>query len=126
MMARIRSRAASKRTDYGPEGAIYVRTTGIWQSVWLEPVPDIALRRPRITPDLANRTIPTGTANQRVTRPACACGRRCRMPLARWSAPIPPPNSISRPASTLPIPEDRLKLWDVGDPHLYDLDITLD
>ena len=27
--------------DYGPQGAIYVRTTGIWQSVWLEPVPDI-------------------------------------------------------------------------------------
>ena len=43
--------------DYGPEGAIYVRTTGIWQSVWMEPVPDIALRRPRITPDLANQTI---------------------------------------------------------------------
>ena len=43
--------------DYGPEGAIYVRTTGIWQSVWLEPVPQLALRRPRISPDLANQTI---------------------------------------------------------------------
>ena len=43
--------------DYGPEGAIYVRTTGIWQSVWLEPVPDFSLRRPRITPDLANQTL---------------------------------------------------------------------
>ena len=42
---------------FGPHGAIYVRTTGIWQSVWLEPVPDIALRRPRLTPDLANSLI---------------------------------------------------------------------
>ena len=33
--------------DYAPRRAIYVRTTGIWQSVWLEPVPDPALRRPR-------------------------------------------------------------------------------
>ena len=44
-------------TTFGPHGAIYVRTTGIWQSVWLEPVPDIALRRPRLTPDLANSVI---------------------------------------------------------------------
>lgn len=31
----------------------YTRTTGIWQTVWLEPVADLHLRRPRITPDLA-------------------------------------------------------------------------
>jgi beta-galactosidase/beta-glucuronidase len=43
--------------EFGPRGAIYVRTTGIWQTVWLEPVPDIALRRPRITPDVANSLI---------------------------------------------------------------------
>ena len=40
-----------------PRGAIYVRTTGIWQSVWLEPVPDPALRRPRLTPDVAGGVI---------------------------------------------------------------------
>jgi beta-galactosidase/beta-glucuronidase len=40
--------------EFGPNRAIYVRTTGIWQTVWLEPVPEIALRRPRITPDVAN------------------------------------------------------------------------
>ena len=28
--------------DYAPRGAIYVRTTGIWQSVWLEPDPELA------------------------------------------------------------------------------------
>ena len=43
--------------DYAPRGAIYVRTTGIWQSVWLEPVPDPALRRPRLTPDVAGGVI---------------------------------------------------------------------
>ncbi len=37
---------------YGPHGAIYVRTTGIWQTVWMEPVPEIALGRPRLTPGL--------------------------------------------------------------------------
>ena len=42
---------------FGPRGAIYVRTTGIWQSVWLEPVPEIHLGRPRLTPDVANSVI---------------------------------------------------------------------
>ena len=66
--------------EYGPQGAIYVRTTGIWQSVWLEPVPDLHLRRSRITPDLANQTIPPGTAHQRQrgrlapARDALGCG----------------------------------------------------
>ena len=42
---------------FGPRGAIYVRTTGIWQSVWMEPVAEIHLGRPRLTPDVANSVI---------------------------------------------------------------------
>ena len=34
-------------------GCVYTRTTGIWQTVWLEPVPTSALLRTRLTPDLA-------------------------------------------------------------------------
>ena len=34
-------------------GAIYCRTTGIWQTVWMEPVSGTRLQRPRITPDVA-------------------------------------------------------------------------
>ena len=49
----VRARDAGERPqprgkqsrEYRPHGAIYVRTTGIWQSVWMEPVPDVALRR---------------------------------------------------------------------------------
>jgi len=37
-------------------GCLYTRTTGIWQTVWMEPVPECHLRRPRITPDVAIRT----------------------------------------------------------------------
>ena len=111
-------------TDYGPEGAIYVRTTGIWQTVWLEPVPDIALRRPRITPDLANQTF-------RLEQPISgnAPGLRLRATLSDAagevvSAECPAEYDLS-PRLDLPIPDDRLKLWDVGDPHLYDLEIAL-
>ena len=36
---------------YENYGCLYTRTTGIWQTVWMEPVPEPALLRPRITPD---------------------------------------------------------------------------
>ncbi len=111
-------------TDYGPQGAIYVRTTGIWQSVWLEPVPEIALRRPRITPDLANQTF-------RLEQPITgnAPGLRLRATLSDAEGDVANAETSAEfdlsPRLDLPIPDDRLKLWRVGDPHLYDLEIAL-
>ncbi|UCE49005.1 MAG: hypothetical protein JSW47_02465 [Phycisphaerales bacterium] len=35
-----------------PRGIWYTAVTGIWQTVWLEPVPRISIRSVRITPDL--------------------------------------------------------------------------
>ncbi|RCX16490.1 glycosyl hydrolase family 2 [Fontibacillus phaseoli] len=35
----------------------YTRTTGIWQSVWLEPVPETYIRRIRLTPDIDENDI---------------------------------------------------------------------
>jgi hypothetical protein len=60
--------------NYGP---FYTRTTGIWQTVWMEPVPEPALRRPRLTPDLAAGLI-------RVEQPVSANrpGQRLRARLA--------------------------------------------
>lgn len=39
------------------EGIFYTRTVGIWQSVWLEEVPRVYLKRVRVTPDLDERMI---------------------------------------------------------------------
>ncbi len=111
-------------TDYGPHGAIYVRTTGVWQTVWLEPVPDIALRRPRITPDLANQMI-------RLEQPITgnARGLRLRATLSDAAGEVVSAECAAEvdlsPRLDLPIPDERLKLWQVGDPHLYDLEIAL-
>ena len=110
--------------DYGPEGAIYVRTTGIWQSVWLEPVPDKALRRPRITPDLANQTI-------RLEQPITgnAPGLRLRATLSDAAGEVVSAECSAEydlsPRLDLPIPADRLQLWAPGEANLYDLDIAL-
>ncbi len=39
------------------KGIFYTRTVGIWQSVWLEEVPAVYLKRVRVTPDLDERMI---------------------------------------------------------------------
>ena len=47
--------ATGKQCDkYHSEGCHYTRTTGIWQTVWLEAVPAVYIAQVRLTPDLEN------------------------------------------------------------------------
>ena len=110
--------------SYGPEGAIYVRTTGIWQSVWLEPVPDIALRRPRITPDVANGMLrleqPITQNKKGLELVATLSDDQGEVVTASCSAAFD-----LAPRLDLKIPEARQRLWSMDDPHLYQLSIEL-
>jgi beta-galactosidase/beta-glucuronidase len=109
---------------FGMFGPIYYRTTGIWQTVWLEPVPQFALKRPRLTPDVANSAI-------HLVQPLTGSrtGLRLRATLKDAAGDIitveVPADHDFTPRLTLPIPEDRRRLWSIPDPHLYDLDIQL-
>ena len=110
--------------DYAPRGAIYVRTTGIWQTVWMEPVPDLALRRPRLTPDVANGVI-------RLEQPltGTAPGLRLRAALSDAQGEITVAECAAdldlAPRLDLAIPAARRRLWAPGAGHLYDVTITL-
>ena len=110
--------------DYGIEGPIYVRTTGIWQTVWLEPVPQVALRRPRLTPDVANSTI-------RLEQPLSnnVPGLRLRAVLKDGQGEIVTAECAAdldlAPRLDLPIPQNRRRLWSTTDPHLYSVEISL-
>ena len=110
--------------SYGAQGAIYVRTTGIWQTVWLEPVPDIALRRPRLTPDVANQVI---RLEQPITNNAK--GLRLRATLSDADGVVVTAECSAEydlsPRLDLPIPDDRARLWSIEEPHLYDVEIAL-
>jgi beta-galactosidase/beta-glucuronidase len=48
---------------------LYTRTTGIWQTVWMEPVPELHLKRPRITPDVAGKRFRIASTANRSPRP---------------------------------------------------------
>ncbi len=111
--------------EYANQACLYTRTTGVWQTVWMEPVPaESYLHRPRLTPDVAAGLI-------RLVQPISRnCpGWKLRAVLADAGGALA--TAITRadldlsPTVDLPIPADRRRLWSIADPHLYDLTIEL-
>lgn len=110
--------------QYANHGCEYTRTTGIWQTVWLEPVGVVHFQRPRITPQVTrslfhlelplSANLPGATVTA-VLRDAQGEVSRAGFTLGAESAP----------SLDLPIPPQRRRLWEPGDPHLYQIELTL-
>ena len=101
-------------------GIFYTRTTGIWQSVWMEAVGESYLEHVRITPSIDG----TVRFEARVARPSPgvvfhAAVAFAGKPVAAPSAPL----DGSR-ASALAAAHDP-KLWSVAAPQLYDVEFEL-
>jgi beta-galactosidase/beta-glucuronidase len=104
-------------------GCHYTRTTGIWQKVWLEPVPHAHLQRPRITPD-----VPNGQFIVEQPVAGAHAGLKLKVTLKDSKGTVctvttPADQMVAR--AVLPIPAARRKLWAPGDAHLYDLSLEL-
>ena len=111
--------------EYANQGCLYTRNTGIWQTVWMEPVPaEGYLHRPRLTPDVAAGVI-------RLVQPISrnAAGWKIRAVLSDQDGSVATAETRAdldlSPTVDLPIPADRRRLWSIADPHLYDLKIEL-
>ncbi|MBS0632152.1 MAG: beta-galactosidase [Verrucomicrobia bacterium] len=110
---------------YANSGCHYTRTTGLWQTVWLEPVPQRAsLLRPKITPDVANRRF---SIEQPVA--GAQAGLVFRARLKDRSGVIAQAETKCGvnfyPRLDLLVPDERTRLWSPADPHLYDIELEL-
>ena len=101
-----------------PEGIFYTSTSGIWQTVWLEPVPEICIDRLKCTPDVDAKSLRLWVAanqlseNLRVEAIASAAGQMA--------------GNVAGPANTeLNLNLLKPHLWSPDDPFLYDLKVTL-
>lgn len=111
-------------TRYANYGCLYTRTTGIWQTVWAEPVPEVNLRRPRITPDVGGSAF-----HLQLPVSANRPGYRVRAVLSDAAGVVAEATGRAdldlAPRLVLPVPADRVRLWAPGAPHLYDLRVEL-
>lgn len=98
-----------------PHGIWYTPVTGIWQTVWLEPVPEEYIRSLRIVPDVDDSSVHVtahaseeGTVRVQVRDD----GRTVSQADGRMGKPVT-------------VQLDNPKLWSPDEPHLYDLRIEL-
>jgi beta-galactosidase/beta-glucuronidase len=111
-------------------GIWYKRTTGIWQPVWLETVPDVYITNVRWTPDVDRGSM--GVQVQLNTAPAAPVTVRIRLrlheqPLANETS-LCPGKSVTRELVLFPggvVQQADKILWSPEQPNLIDAEITL-
>jgi hypothetical protein len=100
-----------------PHGIWYTAVTGIWQTVWAEPVPEAYIKSLKITPDVDNKSVsitatcsePDGYSVQAETK-------------VGWFKKI---KNEGNAGQEIILNIKKPKLWSPDSPSLYDLTITL-
>ena len=103
-------------------GCHYTRSTGIWQTVWLEFVPDTYIARYQLIPDPENHKAFLCVYTEGRTQ-----GRAVEARVSYQGKQVCAERAvIAGNAAFLSLPIPNPVLCDVGKPNLYDLHITLD
>jgi hypothetical protein len=100
-----------------PHGIFYTAVTGIWQTVWLEPVPKRHIRSLTITPNVDANTI---TVNLSTSAPGEA-----RVRIVQREANSTTQFSAGGDEPSLELHVAGLKLWSPDHPFLYDMQVEL-
>ena len=98
-----------------PSGIWYTSVTGIWQTVWLEPVPEQHIDNLKITPDLdagCFHVLAEGPEQGLIEYVLYSFGKR-----------IATAQALPGVEADLFVPDPHL--WTPDDPFLYDLDVTV-
>lgn len=120
-----RSQPRGKQTDrLRSYGSRIPRTTGIWQTVWLEPVSQSWLARPRITPNLSSGSVVVEQPLNGPRRGLVLCAKLRDEQAIIAEAEVPAEEELT-PVLLLNIPHERRRPWTPEDPYLYSLTILL-
>ncbi|NKB66824.1 MAG: beta-glucuronidase [Candidatus Latescibacteria bacterium] len=96
------------------QGCHYTRTTGIWQTVWMEAVPECGLERVRIVPDLDGGRFVLTPEFGRVRR-----GLKFRAVLSDGDGELARVEGPAASGAALSIDVPQPRPWSPDDPHLY-------
>jgi beta-galactosidase/beta-glucuronidase len=101
-----------------PHGIWYTAVTGIWQTVWIEPVAKTHMIRIKTVPniDLQQVSVEVFTSE---TKP----GDYTEVKVIRDGATVSTARAVT--SEVLQLPVESPKLWSPESPHLYDIEVTL-
>jgi len=111
-----RYQATGKQT-LRPEGYWYTASSGIWQTVWLEPVPSDHISKLDLTPDVSRNTLRIGAHGPNLV------GRTIEAVASAAGKPVAHSSGAAGQDLELAIPNAHL--WSSDDPFLYDLTVVL-
>ncbi len=99
---------------------LYRRTTGIWQTVWLEPVPETYIEDYRVFSDVDSGEVMIEVRMSKSPEEGEVVLRVSKDGREEFSG-----RKKAGPVVFFPVKLKKPKLWDLRQAHLYDLDIAL-
>jgi len=101
-----------------PDGIFYTANSGIWQTVWLEPVPEVCIDHLKVSPDVDSKAlrlqvaVNTISEDYQIEAVASVAGKEVARVTGKANTAL---------ILSLPNPH----LWSPDDPFLYDLKVML-
>lgn len=99
-----------------PSGIWYTPSSGIWQTVWLEPVAADHVDSLKLTPDVSAGTLTVEPRGVRDGLPVTATAYKGKRPVA---------TATGRSGTPLTLQIRNARLWSPDDPFLYDLKVSV-
>lgn len=101
-----------------PQRYAYCPSSGIWQTVWIEPVPQVSISDFKLVPDVVNEIL-TVTVNPSSFQP------KTKVEIVAYDNGIEIASAKGNTNQPVYLPVKNPKLWSPSSPFLYDLKITL-
>ncbi|MES2733799.1 MAG: PA14 domain-containing protein [Bacteroidota bacterium] len=106
------------KQNLNPGGIVYTPSSGIWQTVWLEPVAPTNIDQLKITPDIDKNQV---TVNVKTL--GASAGMQVKIIVKEGATQVA--QLTGAPNSNLVLTINNPKLWSPDSPFLYDLVVTL-
>ena len=104
----------------------YERTSGIWQTTYLEPRNATYIKKCHITPDIDNSTVTLDITIDGEVPAGTMLNWECASPVEATGSTLNGSIAVENSLKTrIDIPREHLHLWDVDTPHLYNVTLTL-
>ena len=102
-----------------PQGIMYTSVTGIWQSVWIEPVPVMHISTIKIVPDIDKSVLKLTVNTNGKSKNA-----KVSVEIKDGDKTVQKYSGLSDTELTIPVP--KAKHWSPNTPFLYNLEVKLE